>query len=64
MKKRIIDALSIKLTNEFGNGFSPVSIRRMRRFFEYYPIWSIVPTELSWSHFQKLIKMDRKEEFK
>lgn len=54
--------LSAKLTNEFGGGFSPVSIRRMRKFYEMYPIWSAVPTELSWSHFQELIRIDRKEE--
>ena len=34
------------------------------RFYEYYPIWSAVPTEFSWSHFQELIKIDRKEERK
>ena len=62
MEKKIIDALSVKLTNEFGSGFSPVSIRRMRKFFELYPIWSAVPTELSWSHFQELIRVNRKEE--
>lgn len=60
--KRIIEALSKKLTNEFGNGFSAVSIRRMRRFYEYYPNWSAVPTELSWTHFQELIRIERKEE--
>ena len=42
--KKIIEALSAKLTNEFGGGFSPVSIRRMRKFYELYPIWSAVPT--------------------
>lgn len=60
--KQIIDALSERLTNEFGSGFSPVSIRRMRRFYEYYPIWSTVSTELSWAHFQELIKIERKAE--
>ena len=60
--KKVIDALSVKLTNEFGSGFSPVSIRRMRRFYEFYPIWSTVSTELSWAHFQELIRIDRKEE--
>lgn len=45
--KRIIEALSKKLMNEFGSGFSAVSIRRMRRFYEYYPNWSTVSTELS-----------------
>lgn len=60
--KKIIDALSSKLTKEFGSGFSSVSIRRMRRFYEMYPIWSTVSTKLSWAHFQELIKIDRKEE--
>lgn len=60
--KKIIGVLSSKLISEFGSGFSPVSLRRMRRFYEIYPIWSPVPTELSWSHFQELIKIDRKEE--
>jgi len=43
--KKVVDALSIKLTDEFGSGFSAVSIRRMRRFYEMYPIWSTVSTE-------------------
>ncbi len=60
--KKLIEVLSSKLQKEFGNGFSPVSIRRMRRFYEYYPIWSTVSTELSWAHFQELIRIDRKEE--
>ena len=60
--KKIIEALSIRLTDEFGSGFSQVSIRRMRRFYEFYPIWSTVSTELSWAHFQELIRIDRKEE--
>lgn len=60
--KKVIKLLSSKLTKEFGSGFSSVSIRRMRRFYEMYPIWSTVSTELSWAHFQELIKIDRKEE--
>lgn len=60
--KKIIDVLSSKLTVEFGSGFSPVSIRRMRKFYEAYPIWSTVSTELSWAHFQELIRIDRKQE--
>lgn len=60
--KKIVESLSNKLTKKFGSGFSSVSIRRMRRFYEFYPIWSAVPTELSWSHFQELIRVERKEE--
>ncbi|MDO5569148.1 MAG: PDDEXK nuclease domain-containing protein [bacterium] len=60
--KQIVERLSKKLTKEFGGGFSPVSIRRMRRFYEYYPKWSTVSTELSWAHFQELIRIDRTDE--
>ena len=60
--KKLLQYLSEQLTKEFGSGFSSVSIRRMRRFYEMYPIWSTVSTELSWAHFQELIKIDRKEE--
>ena len=60
--KKIVESLSNKLTKEFGSGFSSVSIRRMRRFYEMYPIWSTVSTELSWAHFQELIRIERKEE--
>ena len=60
--KQIVDSLANKLTSEFGSGFSAVSIRRMRRFYEYFPIWSAVPTELSWSHFQEVIRISREEE--
>ncbi len=60
--KKVIEVLSSKLTVEFGSGFSPVSIRRMRKFYEVYPIWSTVSTELSWAHYQELIKINRKEE--
>lgn len=51
-----------KLTKEFGSGFSSASIRRMRRFYEYYPNWSTVSTELSWAHYQELIRIERKDE--
>mgnify|MGYP005758102195 CR=1 FL=1 len=60
--KKVIEVLSSKLTIEFGGGFSPVSIRRMRQFYEAYPIWSTVSTELSWAHYQELMRIDRKEE--
>ena len=60
--KKIISDLLERLTNEFGEGYSAVSLRRMRKFYEIYPIWSTVSTKLSWAHFQELIRIDRKEE--
>jgi predicted nuclease of restriction endonuclease-like (RecB) superfamily len=60
--KSVIDKLSIKLTKDFGEGFTSDNIRRMRRFYEYFPIWDAVRTELSWTHFRELIKIVRKDE--
>lgn len=60
--KKVVEELSSRLTKEFGSGFSMSSIRRMRQFYEIYPICASVPRELSWAHFQELIKITRKEE--
>ena len=60
--KQMVDLLSSRLTDEFGGVFSSVSIRCMRKFYEIYPIWQAVPIGLSWSHFQELIRVNRKEE--
>lgn len=54
----ILEKLSIKLTNEFGRGFSVINLRRMRKFYCLFPIRSTVLTELSWSHYLELIKID------
>jgi predicted nuclease of restriction endonuclease-like (RecB) superfamily len=60
--KKIVELLSEKLQSEFGSGFDQTGIRRMKRFYDYYPIWETVSSELSWSHFQELIKIVREEE--
>lgn len=60
--KQIVDSLANKLTTEFGSGFSATSIRRMRQFYECFPIYASVPRELSWAHFREIIRIYRKEE--
>ena len=52
----VLDKLSIKLTNEFGKGFSSRNLRTMRKFYLTYPIWKTVSAKLSWSHYLELIK--------
>lgn len=53
----LLEKLSLKLTNEFGKGFSIINLRRMRKFYLYFRIQSTVSTELSWSHYLELIKI-------
>ncbi len=59
--KRIFHALSGKLTNEFGRGFSERNLANMVRFAEVFPDAKILQTlsaKLSWSHFCQIIYLD------
>ena len=51
--KRVLEALSKSLTNEFGKGFSLANLRNMRQFYLSCPEKGIrytLSSELSWSH--------------
>lgn len=54
----VLEKLSEKLTNEFGKGFSKRNLERMRKFYIYFPIATTVSSQLSWSHYLELIKVD------
>ena len=53
--KRLIEYLSVQLTEEFGKGFAQSNLRRMRQFYASFPIRATVSHKLSWSHYCKLI---------
>jgi len=46
----LIKYLAERLTKEFGKGFNESSLRRMRQFFQVFPIRASVRHELSWTH--------------
>ena len=54
----VLDKLSQKLTNEFGKGFSKRNLERMRKFYIYFSIATTVSSQLSWSHYLELIKIE------
>ncbi len=54
----VLDKLSQKLTNEFGKGFSKRNLERMRKFYKCFPIATTVSSQLSWSHYLELIKIE------
>ena len=56
----VLEELSVKLTKEFGKGFSVQNLRRMRQFYYKFPICSTVSSELSWSHYLEIIKINDK----
>ena len=54
----VVDKLSQRLTNEFGRGFSKRNLERMRKFYICFPIATTVSSQLSWSHYLELIKIN------
>jgi len=62
--KQIIKTLSIKLTKDFGQGFSMRNIEQMRQFYIAYSIPQTVSAEfkLSWSHYLILMRINDENE--
>ncbi len=54
----LIRALSERLTSEFGKGFSEQSLRNMRQFYALLPIRSALRSELTWTHYKALIRIE------
>lgn len=56
--KRLLPTLASVLGAEFGKGFDERNLRHMRTFYQQFPIWNAVRTELSWTHYRTLLKVD------
>ena len=55
---KLIERLSMELTNRYGNNFKIRNIRNMRQFYYCFPIWHTVCAELSWSHYRLILRLD------
>ncbi|MBD5144783.1 MAG: DUF1016 domain-containing protein [Ruminococcus sp.] len=56
--KGLLKYLSERLTAEFGKGFTVRNLRNMRQFYLTYPKRHTLCTELSWSHYRILMRID------
>lgn len=56
--KGLLQFLSDKLTAEFGKGFTVANLRNMRQFYLAYPKRYTLCSELSWSHYRILMRID------
>lgn len=59
---KILENLSLKLINEFGNGFSSKNLRRMRQFYLMFQNWTSVMSNLTWTHYTEIIKIKDKKQ--
>ncbi len=55
----LLKQLSSQLTNEYGKNFSQRNLRYMRQFYRVFPKWNAVRSELSWTHYRLLMKLER-----
>jgi|SRR6185437_13090657 len=53
-----LEYLAQRLQMDFGRGFDARNLRNMRRFYLVYPIWNAVRTELGWTHYRILIRIE------
>lgn len=55
----LIKDLSIRLTKEYGRGFTETNLKYMRQFYLTFEKCHAVRDELSWTHYRLLLKVER-----
>ena len=56
--KAVLHVLSKQLSAEYGKGFEERNLRYMRKFYQLFPIWNALRSELSWTHYRVLIRIE------
>lgn len=59
--KAVLKTLGNQLTLEFGKGFDERNLNNMRAFYKAFPIWNALRTELSWTHYRLISRIDSQE---
>jgi DUF1016 N-terminal domain len=59
--KRTLKNLANQLTLEFGKGFDERNLNNMRAFYKNFPIWNALRTELSWTHYRLLSRIESED---
>ncbi len=55
---RLLPRLAEHLKASFGRGFDERNLRHMRAFFTAFPIWNALRSELSWTHYRLLLRVE------
>jgi len=56
--KKQLESIAGTLTQEFGKGFDARNLRKMRQFYQVFSKWDSVRTELSWTHYRRLMQIE------
>lgn len=57
----LLKYLSEHLTAEFGKGFDIRNLSNMRMFYRSFPNWNALRSELSWTHYRMLLKVENEK---
>lgn len=58
---RFIEELSKQMTNDFGKGFTVANLKNMRQFYLTFPKSYALRSELSWTHYRLLMRVENEE---
>jgi len=53
--ENVIKDYSLRLTEEFGSGYSERNLRNMRQFYKISQKWQTMSAKLSWSHYCQIL---------
>lgn len=59
--KGILQQISNQLTEEFGKGFDVRNLRNMRSFYVAFPKWNALRSELTWTHYRALLRVENED---
>ena len=59
--RALLKELSNRLKSEFGKGFDPSHLAKMRAFYLLWPILDALRPELSWTHYRLLLRVENPE---
>ena len=55
---KLLSRLAEVLTEDFGKGFDERNLRNMRLFYLTFPIWNALRSELSWTHYRTMLRIE------
>lgn len=57
----LLKELSGRLTEQYGKSYSSRNLRHIRQFYRVFPKWNAVRSELTWTHYRLLLKVERED---
>ena len=57
---RLIAELSKQMSTDFGKGFTVANLKNMRQFYLTFPKSYALRSELSWTHYRLLMRVENK----